>query len=37
MKVLLADFRNHLIQMLKTPFGISKNGVMAARYIAKKT
>jgi hypothetical protein len=31
----LTNFRDHLIQMLKTPFGISENGIVAARIIAK--
>jgi hypothetical protein len=35
MEVLLTDFKDHLIQMLKMPFGISKNGVSAALSIAK--
>ena len=35
MKVLFKDFRDNLIQMLKTPFGISKNGEMVACGIAK--
>jgi hypothetical protein len=35
MEVLLTDFKEHLIQKLKTPFGISQNGVTASRGIAK--
>ena len=35
METLLTDFNNYLIQMLKTPFGLSKNGAAAARRIAK--
>jgi hypothetical protein len=34
-EVLLTDFRDHLIQMLKTPFGLSESGVTAASRIAK--
>jgi hypothetical protein len=35
MDFLLADFKDNLIQMLKTPFGISENGLLASRRIAR--